>query len=121
MNELWIAEPGAGANRAEPLGLALEFLVGSRRFLRSLSLIVRPNEAVPDTPCTRVFAHGLHPAQAVRTCQWAFTSECGVMRRQISVGRDRHEPREDCRRAVAYRRSERQALYNPGRASPVRH
>src|SRR5437870_5818094 len=28
---LWIAEPGAGANRAQPLGFALEFLVCSHQ------------------------------------------------------------------------------------------
>jgi len=31
-DELWIAEPGAGANRAEPLGLALGSLVCSHQF-----------------------------------------------------------------------------------------
>ncbi len=31
-DELWDAEPGAGANRAEPLGLALGFLVCSDQF-----------------------------------------------------------------------------------------
>src|SRR5947208_6507785 len=31
-DELWVAEPVAGANRAEPLGLALGFLVCSHQF-----------------------------------------------------------------------------------------
>ncbi len=31
-DELWDAEPGAGANRAEPLGFALGFLVCSHQF-----------------------------------------------------------------------------------------